>query len=149
MKCSPLLAALLALVLATACAPRSSPEQQVRAAIAAAEAAAEARDLSDVMALVSEEYADDAGRDREQVRNFMRGWLVLNQSVNLLTRIESLEFPAERLARVRVRVGMLGRRGAAEDWSLAAELHEIEAELVLEGGEWRVRRARLAPRSGL
>lgn len=110
----------------------------MRALIARGEEAAEARDVAAVMELVSERYSDEAGRNREALRNFVRGFFIVNQKVHLLTRIESIEFPEDGLARVRLVVGMLGTRGDEEDWSFAAELHELDIELVREDREWRV-----------
>ncbi len=122
-----------------ACGEKSSPEQQVRAVIAEAERSAEARDLSAAMHLVSDEYSDRGGRDKSQLRDFLRGYFVLNQSIHLLTRVEAVEFPAEELARAKVTVGMLGTRGGeSEDWSLAADVYEFDVELVREGSEWRL-----------
>jgi hypothetical protein len=57
-------------------------------------------------------------------------------------RIDSLEFPAERLAQAQITIGMLGSRSASsEDWELAADLQTLEVELLNEDGEWRVIRA--------
>ena len=123
------------------CSKEESAEQQVRAVIAHAEERAEARDVGDLAALVSSDYSDERGFDKKQLTNYLRGWFVLHPSVNLLVRVDSLEFPAENLARAEVTVGMLGRRGTAESWDLAAELETLEVEVLDERGEWRVIRA--------
>lgn len=136
------LAALLAGCALAACAREDSPEAQVRAVIEAAEEAAEARDVSAAMRLVGPEYADSRGFDREQLRRFVQGYFVLNQSIRLLVRIEDLRFPADELAQARVTVGTLGTRGEQpEDWSLVLDLHEFDVELVREGDDWLLRRA--------
>ena len=131
----------VAVALVASCSKEESAEQQVRAVIAHAEERAEERDVSDLAALVSADYSDERGFDKKQLTSYLRGWFVLHPSVNLLVRIDSLEFPAENLARAEVTVGMLGRRGTAESWDLAAELETLEVELLDEGGEWRVIRA--------
>ena len=123
------------------CSTEESAEQRVRAVIAHAEERAEARDVGDLAALVSADYSDARGFDKKQLTNYLRGWFVLHPSVNLLVRIESVEFPANNLARAEITVGMLGRRGTAESWDLAAELQRLEVELLDEDGEWRVIRA--------
>jgi len=128
------------------CAPESSSEQQVRALISRAEELAEARDVADLAELVSSDYSDARGFDKRELTNYLRGYFVLHPSVNLLVRIESLEFPADELAQARITVGMLGRRGEsaeswAESWDIAAELQTLDVELLNEGGEWRVIRA--------
>lgn len=132
--------AALAAALLVSCSREATVEQQVREVIERAEQRAEARDLSSLMELVSESYSDMRGNDRQQIRDYLRGYFLVNQSVHLLTRIESLEFPADELARARITVGMLGRQGE-EDWNLAADLYEFEIELLREGGEWKVRHA--------
>ena len=131
----------VAVALVASCSKEDSAEQQVRALIAHAEERAEARDVSDVAALVSSDYSDARGFDKKTLTNYLRGWFALHPSVNLLVRIESLEFPAENLARAEITVGMLGRRGSAENWETAAELETLEVELLDEGGQWRVIRA--------
>lgn len=130
-----------AVALVASCANDTSAEQQVRELVARAEAHAEARDVSDLAALISEEYSDARGFDKREVTNYLRGYFLLHPSVNLLVRVDSLEFPAENHARAQITVGMLGRRGSAESWELAADLETLEVELLDEDGEWRVIRA--------
>jgi len=127
------------LMLLAACGREPSAEERIREVIAAAETAAEARDLSDVMALVSDRYSDLRGQDKAAIRDLMRGYFLINQSIHLLLRIEDLEFPANNMARARVTVGMLGRQDAGgNDWSLAADVYEFEIRLLNEDDEWRL-----------
>ena len=138
-----LLATASLVALAAGCARESTPEQQVRAMLAQVEQEAEARSLSGVMAFVSDEYSDGRGFDKARLRDFIRGYFVIHPSIELLVRVESLEFPADELARARVRVGMLGTRseGQGDDWSLAGDIYDFDVELIREGDEWRVLRA--------
>jgi hypothetical protein len=129
-----------ALALLGACAREPSPEDQVREVIAAAEVATEARDLSDVMDLVAENYTDSRGQDKEAIRNLMRGFFFVNQSVHLLMRVESIEFPADELADARIAVGLLGRQ-SQEDWSFVVETYEFDVRLQHDEGEWRLQSA--------
>jgi hypothetical protein len=63
-------------------------------------------------------------------------------SVNLLTRIESIELEGTEQARVSVTVGMLGRSaGDAADWNLAGDIYRLDLRLARAGGEWRLIRA--------
>lgn len=63
-------------------------------------------------------------------------------SVNLLTRIESVELEGTEQASVAVTVGMLGRKaGDDSDWSLAGDIYRLELRLAREDGEWRLIRA--------
>jgi hypothetical protein len=131
--------ALLAGVL-SACGSKSTPEQEVRKVIADAETAAEARDLSGVMDLVSERYTDMRGQDKAQIRDLMRAYFVVNQSVHLLMRIDEITFPADELADARISVGMLGVQ-SQEDWRYAVDVYEFDVRLLSEDGEWRLQSA--------
>ncbi len=115
---------------------------QVRAVIAAAEQAAEARDVSAVMALVSPDYADADGRQAAELSRYLRGYFIANQSIHLLTRIDSLELPATDVAEVELTVAMVGRGAEAESaWDLAADVHTFRLTLMEKGGDWRVTHA--------
>lgn len=124
------------------CAPSGTPEAQVRAVIASGEQAAEARDLSGLLGHVSAAFVDEHGGGREELKQVLRAYFVTHQSITLLTRIDSVEFPYRDLARVRVTVGTLGREAAGTTaFELAADVNEIVLELKLEDDEWRVVRA--------
>lgn len=132
------LLATIVLVLA-ACGREPSPEGRIREVIGAAETAAEARDLSDMMALVSDRYTDLRGQDKAAIRDVMRGFILVNQSIHLLMSVDDVEFPGNDLARAHVTVGMLGRQDAgADDWALAADVYEFDVRLLNEDDEWRL-----------
>jgi hypothetical protein len=128
----------VALLLLTACSDDGSPEQQVRAVIESMEVAAEARDVGDLMEHISANYRDAQGQDRTEASRYARGYFIANQSVHLLTRIESLEFPAADEARVKLQVGMAGRAGEPGQAGLSADLYDFDLALVREDGEWKV-----------
>lgn len=124
------------------CGAPDSPEVQVRAVIAAAEQAVEARDVSAVMELVSPDYADADGRQAAELSRYLRGYFIANQSIHLLTRIDTLEFPATGVAEAELTVAMVGREAEAESaWDLAADVHAIRLTLMEKGGDWRVTHA--------
>lgn len=126
--------------LLSACGSKSTPEEQVRAVIAAAETGAEARDLSAVMDLVAERYTDTRGQDKAAIRDLMRAYFIVNQSVHLLMRVEEIKFPADEIADARISVGMLGRQ-SAQEWQFAADIYEFDVRLLNEDGEWRLQSA--------
>ena len=136
---------LMALVV-TSCGGDTSPEAQVRAVVAEAEAAAEARDASALLDLIADDYRDSRGNGADEIRRYVRGYLVAHQSVHLLVRIEELELKATDLARLRATVAMVGREAeGAATWDLAADVHEFDVTLAREDGEWRVTRADWRP----
>jgi outer membrane biogenesis lipoprotein LolB len=128
----------IALALLTACSDSAAPEQQVRAVIESMEVAAEARDVGELMEHISANYRDAQGQDRAEASRSARGYFVANQSVHLLTRIESLEFPSPDEARVKLQVGMAGRAGEPGATGLTADLYDFDLVLVREGDEWQV-----------
>lgn len=133
---------LIAACALSACGRAPSPEERIREVIAAAEKGAEARDLSRVMALVSESYADLHGQDKAAIRDLMRAYFLINQSIHLLMRVEDVELPSEHVANAHVTVGMLGRQdAAADDWGLVADVYEFDVRLHNEDGEWRLQSA--------
>lgn len=124
------------------CRAPATPEQQVRAVIDAGEAAAEAHDLSGMLEHVSSTFRDGRGGDREELAQYLRAYLVTHPSVQLLTRIESIEFPYRDYARVQLTVGTVGRQASGSGGlGLAGDLNDVTLELALEGDEWKVVRA--------
>jgi hypothetical protein len=128
----------VALILLAACSDPASPEQQVRAVIDSMETAVEARDVGGLMEHISSNYRDGQGQDRAEASRYARGYFVANQSVHLLTRIESLKFPSPDEARVKLQVGMAGRGGEPGASSLNADLYDFDLTLIREGGEWKL-----------
>jgi hypothetical protein len=77
---------------------------------------------------------------------------VAHPGLRLATRIESVRFPYDDMAQVRLTLGAMSggavdevtpQKGAAETEpvDLAANLHGIELELQREGDAWKVTRA--------
>lgn len=131
-----------AATLSAGCGRDESPEAQVRTVIAAGEAAAESRDLAGILEHVSPAFQDGNGGGPDELKQYLRGYFVMHQSVHLLTRVESVEFPYRDYARVQLQVGMLGRESAgATSMDLAADVKKIVLELALEDDEWKVVRA--------
>jgi len=145
----PGLAMLAVLVTVVAgCGESQTPDAMVRAVIAQGEQAAEARDLSGIMDLVAPSFEDGQGGGRDELKQYLRGYLVAHQSIHLLTKVESVEFPYRDMAKVSLTLGTLGRDAAAATaFDLAADVYDVELELKLDDGEWRVTRASWRPAS--
>jgi hypothetical protein len=145
----PGLALLAALVTVVAgCGESQTPEAMVRGVIAQGEQAAEARDLSAIMDLVAPAFEDGQGGGRDELKQYLRGYLVAHQAIHLLTKVESVEFPYRDMAKVSLTLGTLGRDSAAATaFDLAADMYDVELDLALDDGEWRVTRASWRPAS--
>jgi hypothetical protein len=130
------------------CGESQTPDAKVREVIAQGEQAAEARDLSGIMDLVAPSYQDGQGGGRDELKQYLRGYLVAHQAIHLLTRVESVEFPYRDMAKVSLTLGTLGRDAAAANaFDLAADVYDVELELALDDGEWRITRASWRPAS--
>ena len=130
---------LAAALACAACGPSGTPEDEIRALVDEVETLAEARDAGELRALIADDYQDANGRDASEIRSFLHAWLVAHPSVNLLTRIDSIELEGTEQARVQVTVGMLGREAkGGSDWELAADIERLDIRLARDGGEWRV-----------
>ncbi len=136
---------MVALALVAGCVERSAPEEELRALVDQAEADAEDRDAPALRELVADDYQDPDGRDADAMRGFLHGYLVMHPSLNLITRIDSIELEGTEQAQVAVTVGMLGRTaGDDAGWDLAVDVYRLDLLLAREdGGDWRVIRAGL------
>jgi len=139
--CYCALAAFLATLLASSCS-RGTDEEQIRKLIDTAETAAEARDVSDLMALVADDYADSRGSDKEELQKFLRAYFVMHPKIELLVNVGEIELETANRARVRVEVAMLGTRlgGGPEQTSLTGDLEALQVELRRIDSRWRVAR---------
>jgi hypothetical protein len=127
-----------AVIFLVACSSRTSDEEKVRAVITRMENAAEARDTSDVLASVADDYTDSQGLDRAQLANYLRGYFLAHPKIELMVSVESLEFPADGLARAQITVTRLGLGDT--------DRAHLKVEFRRSGGEWKVSRAdRAAP----
>jgi len=130
------------------CGESQTPDAKVRAVVEQGEQAAEARDLSAIMDLVAPSYRDEQGGGRDELKQYVRGYLVAHQAIHLLTKVDSVEFPYRDMAKVSLTLGTLGRDAAAATaFDLAADVYDVELELALDDGEWRVTRASWRPAS--
>ena len=129
----------LALVLLQSACAVEDPEPALAQLIATAEAAAESRDTSFFRGLVAESYIDNHGNDRDRLIDSIRGYFLVNQDVDVVTRVESIELHGLDAAEVVVLAGILGRRpGQGIVPGFDGRLYRLELELVEMGGDWRI-----------
>jgi hypothetical protein len=118
------------------CTEPDSPEAEVRHTLEQAELAIEARDSSDVLDLMSAEMRDGYGRSRNELAQLLRGYFLTHPRIHVLSRIESIEFPAPDLARVNLTAGVFNTEASAS-LDLAPEVYRLRIELEQQDGEWR------------
>ena len=115
------------------------PDAALRALIDRAEVAAEERDTGFFRGVLSDRYADRRGNDRDRVIATLRGYFLTHQSIEMVTRVESVSLTGADAAEVVLHAGILGRReGASLIGGLDGELYRIELELINQSGDWQV-----------
>ena len=70
--------------------PTSGPEEALRQWLVDAEAAAEDLDRRGLVAMISENYADARGNNRDAVNKLLRLYFLRQKSVVLVTKIDTL-----------------------------------------------------------
>jgi hypothetical protein len=134
----PSLAAALTAALVAGCGSSDS-EADIRALFAAAEAAAEARDAGFFGDVVGEGYRDSHGNDRAELLRTLRGYFIVNQRIEVVSRVDEIFLEGGDAARAVVHAGMLGQRSNAELLAgVSADLYRFEIELVNDDGEWQI-----------
>jgi hypothetical protein len=117
-------------------APPATPEQEVRAALAALEAAAEAGDAGAFAELVSADYEDPYGHDREKLRAFVAFHVMRSgRGREVVVRVRDVRIEPGNPARAAVTLAV-GLAGAGS--RLGAEVYAVDLDLAREGDAWRV-----------
>ena len=140
----PVIPGLLAILLAVLSACSGDPdnlEQQVRDMIGAGEEAVEARSIIGVLDFISDEYQDKDGRQKQEIKQLVAGYILRNKSIHLLTRVQHVALNEDHTrADVILYVGMAGVPVASVDQLVftRADLYRFDLSLVLEEGDWQV-----------
>ena len=119
------------------CAPRD-PDGELRAVIEAAESAAEARDTGFFRELLSASYVDARGRRRDDVINLIRGFFLVNSTIEVVNRIDEIVLAGDDAATVTLQAAVVGHAPGRSVLGLEADIYRIELELVREDDAWRV-----------
>jgi hypothetical protein len=101
------------LLLAACGAPAGSPEEALREWLARGEIAAEERDRGELLDMISEDYADTRGNDRERVGDLLRVYFFRQHSIALLTNIDDISISGETAAIINLTIGMAGTNSSA------------------------------------
>lgn len=149
-----LLSGALIALLALACGGEpDSPEARARALVDRVGEAAAARDAGALLDLVSEDYRDERGRDKQALKALVLRYVLANEAIHVTSRVKELAVgPGAESARLVVVAALTAAPVAApgELAGLDADLFRFELDVAREeDGDWRVtragwRRARLA-----
>ena len=127
-------------------ASEASPEDAVRAWVARGEAAAEDKDRGALLEMISGDYVDGRGNDREQIGDLLRIYFFRQNSIALLTSIDDITINGETAALVNLTVGMAGTNNSA--LGLSAEAYNFEFELERFDDDWQLIGARWSKLGG-
>lgn len=127
----------LAVTLFVGCSS-STDEQQVHELLDAAETAIETRDASDTLELVADDYKDNQGSDKSQVRQYLLAYFLSHPKIELIVNTGEIEFETKNLAHVRIDVVIVGTQSA--DTSFSADAPAFKVELRRDDSKWRVTR---------
>ena len=134
----------LVLVLSACGGDPESPETEIQTFVAKAQAAAEERNAHELRALIAEDYIDIHGYDRKAIGRLIQLHIFRNQSIHVLTRIQTIEFPEPERAFVIVMAALASRPVASADdlAGLNADLYRFNLELIRHGrDDWLVQHA--------
>ncbi len=126
----------LAFVLAGCKGPATDAETEVRQWVAAAELAATEKRRRDLLALISPNYGDSRGNEREDIDKLLRAYFLRQSSITLLTSIDSVATIGEGAAEVELTVGMAGQSGGV--FGFSADAYRFRLEMQLEDDDWRL-----------
>lgn len=139
---------LVLLLMLVACSDEpASPEAraiEIRTVIANAQTAAEERNARHLRGLIAEDYIDAQGHDHQAIEGLIRLHIFRNQSIHVLTRIQTIEFPEPDRALVIVMAALAGRPVATIDElvGLNANLYRFDLEMIRRGkDDWLIRHA--------
>ncbi len=121
--------------------PISGPEEALRQWVADAEAAAEDLDRRGLVAMVSENYADGRGNNRDAVNNLLRLYFLRQKSVVLVMKIDELTVIDETAAQILVTTAGVGTTTRAlgvnaDSYQFSLELEKSDDEWMLIGARW-------------
>lgn len=120
--------------------PPAPPEQALRAWVAEGQRLVEARDRSGLLELVSADYADPRGNDRDAINDLFRLYFLRSNGLTLLISIEELRVFDDSAAELDLKIGV----GATHDGVLgfSANAYDFELELIRDGSDWLLISAR-------
>ncbi|HEY5624030.1 MAG TPA: hypothetical protein VIV14_09725 [Gammaproteobacteria bacterium] len=131
----------LALVLAigAGCGAQDDETAVLRQLIDDAEVAAEDRRTGYFRSLLAESYTDARGNDHERMIEIVRGYFLMHPSLEIVTRIDTIEIVGTDVAEISLLAGVVGQRvGGTLLGGLDGRLYALDLELVRQGDDWQI-----------
>ena len=86
------------------------------------------------MAKIADDYADGRGNSRDDINNIMRAYMLRQQSISILSKIDEIEVLDGTAADVELTVGMAGTN--QQVFGLDADAYRFDLELEKDGDDW-------------
>lgn len=136
----PAAVALMCLWLGACGGPSEGPEAALRSWVAQGQELAEAKDRSGLIDMISRDYVDARGNDRDDIGDMFRIYFLRVHTVALITKIEELNVYGEDAGEVILTVGMAGTHDGT--FGFSADAYHFEMEFERDGSEWLLTSAR-------
>ena len=135
-----LVAGLVCLWLAGCGGPSEGPEAALRAWVAQGQELAEEKNRRGLVAMISPDYVDARGNERDDISDLFRIYFLRTHSVALITRIDELNVYGDDAGEVVLTVGMAGTNDGT--FGFSADAYTFEMELERDGDDWLLTSAR-------
>ena len=104
-----------------------------------AETAAEERQTGYFRSLLAESYTDNRGNNHERMIDIFRGYFLMHPSLEIVTRISTIELLGTDAAEISLLAGVVGQRtGGLLLGGVDGRLYDLDIELVRNGSDWQV-----------
>jgi len=130
----------LAVFLSACGGPSAGPDAELRAWVKRGVAAAEEKQRSVLVDMISPNYTDRRGYDRDAVEKIFRAYFFRMNTIKLVTSIDEISVFDDTAAELLVTVGMGGSHDGVLGFS--ADAYQFSLELIKEGGDWTLISAR-------
>jgi hypothetical protein len=128
--------------LAACDAPSEGPEAELRDWVERGVAATEGKRRSVLVDMISPDYADARGYNRDRVEDVLRAYFFRMNKIELLTTIDEITVSDDSAAELLVTVGMAGSHDGLLGFS--ADAYQFSLELIKNGEDWTLISARWA-----
>jgi len=128
-------------LLAACGGPSGGPEEALRQWVAEAQTAAGDLDRRSLVAMISENYADARGNDRDAIDKLLRLYFLRQKSVVLVMKIDEMTISDETAAEILLTVAGVGTTTRAfgvnaDAYQFSLELEKGDDDWLLIGASW-------------